>query len=851
MRRVKKKTAKKIDSSLLTTIITASVMVLAHIAVLLLIYWSYQYYAIYPSIFGSAVAIVLLILMIIDIVYFVGLNHSDMVLKIISGVLAFFILIGGTFGSYYVYKVNHVVNSILNTDSSHETFQGVFVSYNGTKNNPTTIESLAGKKIGMLVETSNGITYCAEQELSDRKIDYGRVDYKSNTEMLTALIDGDVDAIAITSGYKGIIEADDNSPFTRYLDDFVDIASFERELAVNTNKVQKNINTEPFNILLIGWSRTDIGSTVGLADAIIVATINPQTYTVSMMSIARDSFVPISCYGGEYDKINSGRSTSRACFIQTVEDFTGLTMDYYMEMDYLGLVQVVNAIGGIVINNPVTFTLDGIYVEAGTYLADGQQVLQFCRERHHMPNGDFDRQQHQKEVIIAIAKKFIEAGDVSLALYAMEEAADYMSTDLTLNQLTSIFNLLLNTKNYTGLDTFDLVDFHTLRMTGYGGILYYSYSMRLPLWVYLIYQGSYDESIGHIKEVMGQYSSVSQDKNFEYSIFDPYVRADFYSLEYPNKYVYEPDPMPAYWADLIGMSQTEALAWASANGVKLSVDIISSSSSDYNKDYEGLVTAQSTRYGQLVSDYPSGTITVMGPSQIDESKQVPDFIEHSYSKAITWAKKYNIPYSIDFNTDVEGKVGDVVEQTPKAGTAIEACDKLKIVVKAGTSTIKFNANGMNVNVPGNITVKTGDSAVSFSNPSQTTVESDGKTYVFDGWYTAASGGDKVTASNEVSGDTTVYAHWTEKSSTPTQPDTPTDPSGGDNTGGGDSGGTSGGDSGGTSGGDSGGDSGGSSGGDSGGTSGGDSGGTTDPSTDSSANSNGGGDTTTPASETPQ
>ena len=63
-----------------------------------------------------------------------------------------------------------------------------------------------------------------------------------------------------------------------------------------------------------------------------------------MMSIARDAYVPISCYGGTKDKINSGRSTSRACFIKTVEDYTGMTMDYYMEADYEAVVGVVDAI---------------------------------------------------------------------------------------------------------------------------------------------------------------------------------------------------------------------------------------------------------------------------------------------------------------------------------------------------------------------------------------------------------------------------------------------------------------------------------------------------------------------------
>jgi polyisoprenyl-teichoic acid--peptidoglycan teichoic acid transferase len=741
------------------TLIATAFLVLAHIAVILAIAFSFRYYAIYPSIFGSIVCIVICLLIIIDIIFFIGFNHKDLALKIVSCVLAVLILIGGTVGTVLLNKTNSIVDSVLDDGSDkYETYSGVFVSYD-KYNSFTSINELSGKKVGMLVETSDGISSIAKEILDEAKIDYATVDYKTNAELLTALVDNEVDAVVITSAYRSIysLERDENSPFAQYLDNFVDFNSFEKELKVKTNKKTKNLSTEPFNILLIGYSRTDIGSSVGLADSIIVATVNPQTYTVSMMSIARDSFVPIACYGGEYDKINSGRSTSRACFIETVENFLGMDIDYYMELDYLGLVQIVNTIGGIKITNPVEFTLDGIYVPEGTFLADGQQALQFCRERHHMPNGDFDRQQHQKEVIIAIAKKFIESGSVSLALEAMENASDWMSTDLTLNQLTTVFNLLLNTKNYTSLNTFSLVDFQTLRITGSGGIMYYSYSMRLPLWVYLIYQGSYDESISHIKDVMGEYTSIDQDSNFEFSTMNLYDRPAFYSESYPDEFMYTPDPMPAYWASLSGMSVSEAMAWANENGVSLSIsETITADDPRYDAEYEGLVYEQSVRYGALISEYSSGSIVVMGSSEIDESKVVPNFVGSSYSKAKKWANTYGKQIKIEFSTSVSGEVGTVVEQTPTAYTNIEDCSTLSIVVKAGQYKIKFSSD--RGTVPDDITVTTGDDEKPFKNLN------DEGLYIFKGWYTSkGSDGKKVESTDDVSGKNgetvTLYAKW--------------------------------------------------------------------------------------------
>ena len=749
------------------SIATSLIVVLAHVAVILAMVFAWRYYGIYPEIFRNIAIIVACIIIIIDIIYFIGFGHKDLALKIIALVLAFFILLGGTVGTYFIGKANGIVDNVLNTDDDqYETFSGVFAYYDQNKEGKKykDLKDLTGQTVGMLTETSNGIYHIAKGILNESKIDYAVIEYKTNAELVQALLDGDVDVMVITSAYKQIysLERDENSPFAEYLDHFVDFYSYEQDIKVKDSSKVKNITTEPFNVLLIGYSRTEIGSPIGLADSIILATINPQTYTVSMMSIARDSFVPIPCYGGEYDKINSPRSTSRQAFIETVENFIGMDIDYYMELDYLGLVAIVNAIGGILINNPVEFELDGIYVPAGEgVFADGQMALQFCRERHHMPNGDFDRQQHQKEVIISIAEKFIQSGDINLALHAMEEAADFMSTDLSLNQLTTIFNLLLNTKNYTSLDTFDLVDFQTLRITGYGGLMYYSYSMHLPLWVYLIYQGSYDESMEHVNDILGKHSSIKQNYNFSFSIRDEYERPALYSTSYPNKFLYEPEPMPAYWATLVGMTVQEAQDWAKEKGVRLSISYINVGDEGYDETMEGRVSSQSVRYGSLVSENPSGSITVMGIKDIDESKAVPQFVGHSYSKAINWAKKYNVNYSIDFDSSVEGKVGDVVSQTPAAGTSIDKVEKLKLVVKAGTYSIRFdkNGHGKDSEVPKGIDVTTGDKATTFASMSN-----DGD-YVFTGWYTKQSGGDRVKDTSEVAGSdgTTVYlyAHWSQ------------------------------------------------------------------------------------------
>ena len=184
------------------------ILVLAHVAILLAILWSWRYYSIQPSLFGSIVGIILCAMIIIDIVFFVGFNHRDLALKIISTIMAVLLLIGGTFGSFALSKANTIVDNVLDDGKSdkYETFSGVFVYYKNNKDFSTysSLKDLSGKKVGMLLETTNGLTYIATNLLAKEKIDYATVDYRTNAELMQALIDGDVDAIVITSAYRSI-----------------------------------------------------------------------------------------------------------------------------------------------------------------------------------------------------------------------------------------------------------------------------------------------------------------------------------------------------------------------------------------------------------------------------------------------------------------------------------------------------------------------------------------------------------------------------------------------------------------------------------------------------------------------
>ena len=492
------------------------------------------------------------------------------------------------------------------------------------------------------------------------------------------------------ASYRQRLSTDENVDYSKYLDNMVDFYSFEEKVKTGENQAANlDLSSEPFNILLIGFAPEDEAMTYGLADSIIVASVNPQTFTVSLTSVARDSFVPITCYGGTRDKINAARGTSRQCLMDTVGDLLDLEINYYMEVNFLGVVQIVDAIGGIVVDNPVTFigqTASGnrgsytVWVPAGESVPlNGEQALAFARERHAMPNGDFDRQQHQQEVIAQIVKGLLEMKDVNKALDVMKAAGDNISTNLSLNQLTGVFNYLVNTKNYMGVSAFNMIDIQNMRVTGYASWTY-SYSMRLPLWIYKLYEGSIQEAKDRIDDVLNNYDidKLEQPNLMTFFAAFPYARGQLYGEYFNEAEVHE--EMPAFYPYLTKYTYEQAMAWAAANGVRLNVTFIEPNSPSYIASEDGWVVDQSPRQGALVSEYPVGSITVMGNG---DPNYVPEYTVsncNDESSCTAFANNNGITVSIQYVYDDSKQEGSFAGTNFVNGDTITKNDTLIIYI---------------------------------------------------------------------------------------------------------------------------------------------------------------------------
>ncbi|HEM3642945.1 TPA: LCP family protein [Streptococcus suis] len=211
--------------------------------------------------------------------------------------------------------------------------------------------------------------------------------------------------------------------------------------------------TEPLTILLMG---VDMDQATrggdwegGRSDSMILVTVNPKTKETNMMSLTRDIMVEIAEANGEssgtVEKLNHSYSYGQAPMaISTIEKMMDINIDRYIEINMDGLVELVDAVGGIEVNNTLGFPIsisehEPAYtsiVQPGKQLVNGDQALVYARMRYDDPEGDIGRQRRQREVITAIIKKLLQLDGLTQYKKILTAISNNMRTNIEISPAT-------------------------------------------------------------------------------------------------------------------------------------------------------------------------------------------------------------------------------------------------------------------------------------------------------------------------------------------------------------------------------------------------------------------------------
>ncbi|WP_312473716.1 LytR family transcriptional regulator [Neobacillus sp.] len=193
---------------------------------------------------------------------------------------------------------------------------------------------------------------------------------------------------------------------------------------------------DPFSVLMLGVDERK--GDKGRSDTMIVLTVNPNNKSVKMLSIPRDTRTEIIGKGKE-DKINHAYAFGGIPMaMDTVENLLDIPIDYYIKVNMEGFTEMVDAVGGVTVQNDLDFTQDGFHFAKGELTLNGAQALSYTRMRKEDPQGDFGRQTRQRQIIEGIVKEGASLSSLTKFSDIFTALGNNVKTNLTFDQMVSI-----------------------------------------------------------------------------------------------------------------------------------------------------------------------------------------------------------------------------------------------------------------------------------------------------------------------------------------------------------------------------------------------------------------------------
>lgn len=205
-----------------------------------------------------------------------------------------------------------------------------------------------------------------------------------------------------------------------------------------TNKALENKKTLTFLIMGVDSRQDDLS---GRTDALMIATINPTTKKIKIVSIPRDTFVPSQENAvTAFNKINAcyvrgGVSSS----ISAVNDLVNIHIDHYITMNFGGLTDLIDDLGGVTVKSDMQFTMNGIDFHEGENKLNGAMALAYTRMRYDDPRGTYGRDLRQQQVIQAILTDVKQMKSIGKYKKVLETLGGNVKTDLSWEQIKNIF----------------------------------------------------------------------------------------------------------------------------------------------------------------------------------------------------------------------------------------------------------------------------------------------------------------------------------------------------------------------------------------------------------------------------
>lgn len=425
------------------------------------------------------------LLLIIDVIVIALLLSFGTIKNILGGFFSLFLIVTMIVGINYELNTLDFFKQFGFNEYKTENY-GIYVLKSSNYEN---IVDLENKSIAHLELKKNaGLNKMVDK--ITKKIEFKSKTYDDIYSMVSDLIGEKIEGIILEEAQVEILKEENYNEYELLKSIYSDVI----ELSIKKNKSNIDITKDSYNIYISGIDTYGNITNVSRSDVNILATVNPLKKEILLINIPRDYYVKLHSFN-EYDKLTHAGIYGIDESISTIEDLLDTKINYYVKVNFTSLIDIVDALDGIVVNSNYSFTtVDGYSFKKGTNYLDGKEALSFARERKAFKEGDRIRGENQQLILTSIINKATSTKIITNYTEILKAVKGKFITNIKDEEITKLIKMQFsdgqawNIKSISvnGVDSYDYV---------------YSYKKN-KLYVMRPIQETVDNAKGKIKDVM-------------------------------------------------------------------------------------------------------------------------------------------------------------------------------------------------------------------------------------------------------------------------------------------------------------------------------------------------------------
>lgn len=325
------------------------------------------------------------------------------------------------------------------------------ITNSNTKSTHYAIVVLKSSKINSLSELQNeSIEYCLQydkekdmnQVIAEAKKKESNLNYDvamTYSKLGDDLYNNTVNAILVNTAYNGMFE--ENYP--EFENEVKEIWTSDIETKVKDFSTRVSVTNTPFIIYISGIDTYGSIATVSRSDVNMIVTVNPNTKKILLTSIPRDYYVTLANMNKK-DKLTHSGIAGPENTVKTMSNFIGIDINYYARVNFTSLITMVDALGGITIDVDREFYENGHTYSTGLQHMNGEQALEFSRERHSFADGDNIRVKHQQDVLMAMLNKMMSSTVITNYTSVLNAISGCFETNMESSDITDLIKMQIN-----------------------------------------------------------------------------------------------------------------------------------------------------------------------------------------------------------------------------------------------------------------------------------------------------------------------------------------------------------------------------------------------------------------------